>query len=65
MSIDAVRAANKIAEVCLCYTGNVLTSDIYNLEYYADVAKRAVAAGAHIIGIKDMSGDLITFVYNY
>jgi pyruvate carboxylase len=54
--IDAVRANNKVAEVCLCYTGNVLTSPIYNLAYYAAVAKEAAEAGAHIIGLKDMSG---------
>jgi hypothetical protein len=29
--------ANKIAEVCICYTSDVLTSDIYNLEYYKKV----------------------------
>eukprot|EP00604_Paraphysomonas_vestita_P000599 CAMPEP_0174824330 /NCGR_PEP_ID=MMETSP1107-20130205/33192_1 /TAXON_ID=36770 /ORGANISM="Paraphysomonas vestita, Strain GFlagA" /LENGTH=1169 /DNA_ID=CAMNT_0016051125 /DNA_START=367 /DNA_END=3876 /DNA_ORIENTATION=+ len=56
VSIDAVRAAGKVAEVCLCYTGNLLTSTIYDVEYYKDVAKRAVEAGAHLIGIKDMAG---------
>lgn len=56
VSIDAVRAVNKVAEVCICYTGDVLTSKIYNLEYYKMVAKEAAEAGAHIIGIKDMSG---------
>jgi len=56
VSIDAVRAVNKVAEVCLCYTGDVLTSSIYNLDYYKSVAKEAAEAGAHIIGIKDMSG---------
>ena len=56
VSIDAVRAAGKVAEVCLCYTGDVLTSPIYNLAYYQGVARAAVKAGAHILGIKDMSG---------
>jgi pyruvate carboxylase len=56
VSIDAVRANNKVAEVCLCYTGEVLTSKIYHLDYYKSVAKAAADAGAHIIGIKDMSG---------
>jgi pyruvate carboxylase len=56
VSIDAVRANNKVAEVCLCYTGEVLTSPLYNLDYYKSVAKAAADAGAHIIGIKDMSG---------
>ena len=44
------RAVNKVAEVCLCYTGNLLTSDIYNVEYYTNLTKEVVAAGAHIIG---------------
>ena len=44
--------AGKIAEVCLCYTGDVLTSSIYNLAYYKALAHECVAAGAHIIGIK-------------
>mmetsp|Transcript_10287 Transcript_10287/g.15637 ORF Transcript_10287/g.15637 Transcript_10287/m.15637 type:complete len:1291 (-) Transcript_10287:104-3976(-) len=56
VSIDAVRAANKVAEVCLCYTGNLLTSKIYDVNYYREVARLAVEAGAHIIGIKDMAG---------
>lgn len=56
VAIDAVRAASKVAEVCLCYTGNIMTSSIYNADYYRVVAKEAAEAGAHIIGIKDMSG---------
>ena len=56
VAIDAVRNAGKVAEVCICYTGNVLTSNIYTLDYYKSVAKEAVAAGAHMIGIKDMAG---------
>ncbi len=56
VSIDAVRAAGKVAEVCLCYTGDVLSSPIYHLAYYQGVARAAVQAGAHILGIKDMSG---------
>lgn len=56
VSIDAVRATGKVAEVCICYTGNVLTSKIYDLEYYKSVASEAVAAGAHMIAIKDMAG---------
>jgi pyruvate carboxylase len=56
VSIKAVIAAGKVAEVCLCYTGDVLTSKIYDLAYYQSVAVQAVKAGAHMIGIKDMSG---------
>lgn len=57
-SVRAVLRANKIAEVCLCYTGDFLDPDekIYTLEYYASVAKEIEAMGAHIIGVKDMAG---------
>lgn len=55
-SIQAVRNAGKVAEVCLCYAGNVLTSSVYNLAYYENLTKLIVAAGAHFIGIKDMAG---------
>jgi acetyl-CoA carboxylase carboxyl transferase alpha subunit len=56
VTIDAVRKANKVAEVCICYTGNLLTDPVYNVDYYRGVAKSAVDAGAHILGIKDMAG---------
>ena len=56
VAITAARDCGKIAEVCLCYTGDVLTSSIYNVDYYRDVAKECAAAGAHIIAIKDMAG---------
>lgn len=56
VSINAVLKYNKIAEVCLCYTGNVLTSNIYDLQYYKQLAAEIKATGAHILGIKDMAG---------
>jgi len=56
VAIDATRAAGKVAEVCICYTGNMLTSDVYNAEYYRGVAKEVTEAGAHMIAIKDMAG---------
>ena len=34
----------------------MLTSSIYNLDYYRTLAKQCVDAGAHIIAIKDMAG---------
>ena len=61
VSINAVLNANKVAEVCICYTGNVLTSKIYNLEYYQSLAAEIKATGAHILGIKDMAGLLRPF----
>ena len=58
VAIDAVREQGKIAEVCLCYTGDILdkSRERYNLAYYVDLAKDIEAAGAHILAIKDMSG---------
>jgi pyruvate carboxylase len=50
-----------VAEVCICYTGNILTSKVYNLAYYSDLAKRIANSGAHIIAIKDMAGLLKPF----
>ena len=56
-SIRAVRErTNGLAEVCLCYTGDVLTDEKFNLEYYTDLARQAEDEGAHIIAIKDMAG---------
>lgn len=48
---------NKIAEVCICYTGDILdkTKTKYTLDYYIKKAKEIEAMGAHILGIKDMS----------
>lgn len=56
VSIQAVKDSGKVAEVCICYTGNVLTSPIYHLEYYRELAKEVIAAGADIVAIKDMAG---------
>ena len=58
-AIDAVRATGTaVAEVALCYTGNLLdpAENLYTLDYYLHLADRIVAAGAHIIAIKDMAG---------
>ncbi|MBA3707037.1 MAG: pyruvate carboxylase subunit B, partial [Bacteroidetes bacterium] len=59
VSINAVRErTGGLAEVCLCYTGDILdkSKTKYTLQYYLDLAKQLEDAGAHIIGIKDMSG---------
>ncbi|WP_066462653.1 pyruvate carboxylase [Sanguibacter suarezii] len=58
-AIEAVRATGTaVAEVALCYTGNLLDPDetLYTLDYYLELADRIVAAGAHILAIKDMAG---------
>ena len=58
VAIDAVREQGKIAEVALCYTGDVLDESRtrYDLAYYVDLAKEIEAAGAHVLAIKDMAG---------
>jgi pyruvate carboxylase len=57
VAIDTVRSENKIAEACLCYTGDILDEyrDKYSLEYYVNLAKDLEASGAQILAIKDMS----------
>lgn len=58
VSMDAVREAGKLCEGVLCYTGDIHDPNRakYNLAYYVDLARQLEAAGAHIIGIKDMAG---------
>ncbi len=58
-AIDAVReTGTAVAEVALCYTGNLLDPNekLYTLDYYLALAERIVQAGAHVIGLKDMAG---------
>lgn len=58
IALDEVLKQDKIAEACMCYTGDILDSSKtkYNLDYYVKMAKALEAEGSHIIGIKDMSG---------
>ena len=58
VAIDAVRTQGKVAEVALCYTGDVLdrSRKKYDLGYYVKLAQEIEAAGAHILAIKDMAG---------
>jgi pyruvate carboxylase len=58
-SIGYVRnKTNGIAEVSMCYTGDILDANRskYNLDYYLQLAKDIENAGAHILAIKDMAG---------
>lgn len=57
IAIDEVLSNNKIAEACICYTGDILdtTRDKYTLKYYVDMAKQIEKTGAHILAIKDMA----------
>ncbi len=58
VAVDEVLKTGKIAEACVCYTGDILDSkrDKYTLEYYIKTAKEIENMGAHILGIKDMAG---------
>ena len=59
-AIDEVRNQGKLAEITLCYTGDILDSSRpkYNLDYYVKMAKDLQKVGANTIAIKDMSGIL-------
>jgi pyruvate carboxylase len=58
VSIDAIREAGKLCEAAICYTGDLSSpkETKYTLDYYVTLAKELEAAGAHILGIKDMGG---------
>ncbi len=58
VAMDEVLNQGKVAEACICYTGDILdeTRDKYNLQYYVNMAKELEKRGAHMLGIKDMSG---------
>ncbi|CAN5194457.1 pyruvate carboxylase [soil metagenome] len=58
-AIDAVlETGTAVAEVALCYTADLLDPDekLYTLDYYLRLADQMVAAGAHILAVKDMAG---------
>lgn len=57
VAMDEVLISGKVAEACICYTGDILDEkrDKYSLEYYVKMAKELERMGAHILGIKDMS----------
>lgn len=57
VAIDEVLKTGKVAEACICYTGDILDDrrDKYSLKYYVDMAKEIEKTGAHILAIKDMS----------
>ncbi|HEY3693752.1 MAG TPA: pyruvate carboxylase [Pseudonocardiaceae bacterium] len=58
-AIDAVRETGRaVAEVALCYTADLSdpAETLYTLDYYLRLAEQIVAAGAHVLAIKDMAG---------
>jgi pyruvate carboxylase len=58
IAMDAVIEAGKVCEGAICYTGDILNPDRakYSLNYYVGMAKELEAAGAHVLGLKDMAG---------
>ena len=58
VAMDAVIASGKICEASICYTGDILNPERakYDLKYYVNLAKDLEAAGAHVLGLKDMAG---------
>ena len=58
IAVEETLKTGKIAEACICYTGDILDDkrDKYTLEYYVDTAKNIEKMGSHILGIKDMAG---------
>ena len=58
VAMDAVIETGKVCEGAICYTGDILDPDRakYDLKYYVGMAKDMEAAGAHVLGLKDMAG---------
>jgi pyruvate carboxylase len=58
VAMDAVGKSGKVIEGTICYTGDLLdpARDKYDLKYYVGMAKELEAAGAHVLGLKDMAG---------
>ncbi|RMD92164.1 MAG: biotin/lipoyl-binding protein, partial [Alphaproteobacteria bacterium] len=58
VAMDAVIESGKVCEGTICYTGDLLdpARSKYDLNYYVNMARELEAAGAHILGIKDMAG---------
>ncbi|MDQ1899609.1 pyruvate carboxylase [Paracoccus sp. WLY502] len=58
VAMDAVIETGKICEGTVCYTGDMLDPERskYDLAYYVKTARDLKAAGAHVLGLKDMAG---------
>ncbi|MDX5381464.1 MAG: pyruvate carboxylase, partial [Rhodobacterales bacterium] len=58
VAMDAVLENERICEAAICYTGDILDPNRakYDLKYYVAMAKELEAAGAHVLGLKDMAG---------
>lgn len=58
VAMDAVLESGKLCEGTICYTGDILdpARAKYDLGYYVAMGKELKAAGAHVLGLKDMAG---------
>ncbi len=58
VAMDAVLESGALCEAAICYTGDILdpARSKYDLGYYVGLARELEAAGAHVLGIKDMAG---------
>ncbi|MEL6990205.1 MAG: pyruvate carboxylase, partial [Pseudomonadota bacterium] len=58
VAMDAVIESDKVCEGTICYTGDITNPDRakYDVKYYVDMAQEMEAAGAHVLGLKDMAG---------
>ena len=58
VAVEQVKKEGAIAEVCVCYTGNLADDkeSKFTLNYYLQKVKELEAIGADIIAIKDMAG---------
>ena len=58
VAMDAVVEAGKVCEGAVCYTGDLLdpARSKYDLKYYISRGLELKAAGAHVLGLKDMAG---------
>ncbi|KAA8491876.1 Pyruvate carboxylase 1 [Porphyridium purpureum] len=57
VGMEAVHKAGGVVQGEMCYTGDVMTSSKYNLDYYMRLAEKIVKQGeTHVLGIKDMAG---------
>ncbi|MGQ7296822.1 pyruvate carboxylase [Quadrisphaera sp. KR29] len=58
-AVEAVlETGTAVAEGTLCYTSDLSdpSEHLYTLDYYLRLAEQVVAAGAHVLAVKDMAG---------
>ncbi len=58
VGMEAVGNAGGVVEAAISYTGDVAdaSKNKYDLNYYLNLARQLVDAGAHVLCIKDMAG---------